>query len=186
MTDFHRSPATEVLLPCPFCGGKMEEVTDEDGHYFVHPGRKGMDRADCWLCDAWVSDELTGEGSIGEWNTRAAPSRISAATESEVQDTYLVGGPPDLKAMSGSIDSDRVIQLHFRRKVTDRDREWLLAAINAYITAPAQPPMDREKIAKIFAYIWHGDLGEWRGFLSKADAFLAYPMTSTHHHTPEK
>jgi len=60
------------LLPCPFCGGAMEEVTDEDGHYFVHPGRKGMERADCWLADAWVSDEATGEGSIGEWNTRAA------------------------------------------------------------------------------------------------------------------
>ena len=34
---------------------------------------------------------------------------------------------------------------------------------------------DREKIAKIFAVIWHGDIGEWEGFLSKADAFLAYP-----------
>jgi hypothetical protein len=44
----------------------MQEVTDEDGHYWVHPS------AECWLSDAWVSDELTGEGSIGEWNTRAA------------------------------------------------------------------------------------------------------------------
>ena len=35
--------------------------------------------------------------------------------------------------------------------------------------------MDREKLAKIFAVIWHGDIGEWEGFLSKADAFLAYP-----------
>jgi hypothetical protein len=48
----------------------------------------------------------------------------------EVQDTYLVGGP-DLKAMSGSVESDRVIQLHFSRKATDADRAWLLEAINA-------------------------------------------------------
>lgn len=52
----------------------MQEVTDEDGHYFVHPGRKGIDRADCWLADAWISDEHSGEGSIGEWNTRALPA----------------------------------------------------------------------------------------------------------------
>lgn len=62
-------------------------------------------------------------------------SRTSAGIESaEVQDTYLVGGP-DLKAMSGSVESDRVIQLHFRRKATDADRKWLLEAINAKIAA---------------------------------------------------
>jgi hypothetical protein len=66
----------ERLLPCPFCGGMMEEVTDEDGHYFVHPGHKGLECADCWLADAWVSDESNGEGSIGEWNTRVAVARI--------------------------------------------------------------------------------------------------------------
>lgn len=51
-----------------------------------------------------------------------------------MQDTYLVGGP-DLKAMSGSVESDRVIQLHFRRKATYADRKWLLEAINAKIAA---------------------------------------------------
>jgi hypothetical protein len=54
-----------------------------------------------------------------------------------VQDTYLVGGPPDLKAMSGSIESDRVIQLHFRRKATDEDRKWLLDAINMKLASDA-------------------------------------------------
>lgn len=56
----------------------------------------------------------------------------------EVQDTWLVGGPPDLMAMSGSIESDRVIQLHFRRKVTDDDRKWLLDAINAALKTAQQ------------------------------------------------
>jgi hypothetical protein len=63
------------LLGCPFCGGAMVEVTAEDGHYWVHPGRRGIERADCWLADAWVSDEPAGEGSIGEWNTRAHAQR---------------------------------------------------------------------------------------------------------------
>ncbi|SRR5579871_1058748 len=70
----------EALLPCPFCGGAMEEVTDEDGHYFVHPGRRGMERTDCWLADAWVSDEPSGEGSIGEWNTRAPSLAVDPGT----------------------------------------------------------------------------------------------------------
>lgn len=39
------------------------------------------------------------------------------------------------KAMSGSVESDRVIQLHFSRKATDADRAWLLEAINAKIAA---------------------------------------------------
>lgn len=66
---------------------------------------------------------------------RAALSQDAAqASPDPVQDTYLVGGP-DLKAMSGSVESDRVIQLHFRRKATDADRKWLLEAINAKIAA---------------------------------------------------
>ena len=80
------SPVSETLKPCPFCGGKMEEVTDEDGHYWVHPGRRGIERDDCWLTDAWISDEPTGEGSIGEWNTRAdghaQPAPSSPVSES--------------------------------------------------------------------------------------------------------
>jgi hypothetical protein len=56
-----------------------------------------------------------------------------------VQDTYLVGGPPDLKAMSGSVDDDRIIQLHFRRPATDKDREWMLEAINAKHVNGAPP-----------------------------------------------
>lgn len=39
----------------------------------------------------------------------------------------------------------------------------------------AQQPSDREEVAKVFAHIWHGDAAEWRGFLTKADAFLTYP-----------
>jgi hypothetical protein len=50
----------------------------------------------------------------------------------------------------------------------------------------AQGAMNRKQVAKIFAYIWHGDIEEWRGFLSKADAFLAYPVTRPHSPVIEK
>jgi hypothetical protein len=64
---------------------------------------------------------------------------LSSDLPQEVQDTWLVGGP-DLKAMSGSIESDRVIQLHFSRPVNDKDREWLLEAINAKIASQVTRP----------------------------------------------
>jgi hypothetical protein len=66
--------------------------------------------------------------------TNKTEAVAQGAAENEVQDTWLVGGP-DLKAMSGSIESDRVLQLHFHRKVNDKDRAWLLEAINAKIAA---------------------------------------------------
>jgi hypothetical protein len=61
--------------------------------------------------------------------------------------------------------------------------EQILSLLNRH----AQQPMNRNQVAKIFAYIWHGDTGEWQGFLSKADAFLAYPSSvpSTDGSTPE-
>jgi hypothetical protein len=42
----------------------------------------------------------------------------------------------------------------------------------------AKTPADPETVAKIFAFIWHGDAREWRGFLSKAEAFVTFPFES--------
>jgi hypothetical protein len=63
---------------------------------------------------------------------------VAQCAPDPIQDTWLVGGS-DLKAMSGSVESDRVIQLHFRRTATDADRKWLLEAINAKIASDASP-----------------------------------------------
>lgn len=52
------------------------------------------------------------------------------------------------------------------------DNKWADAAL------PRSDVQSAEQVAKIFAYIWHGDAGEWRGFLSKAEAFLSYSVPS--------
>ena len=54
------------------------------------------------------------------------------------------------------------------------------------VPAQAATPTNREQLAKVFAYIWHGDLGEWQGFLSKADAFLAYPWPAPAQAAPQR
>jgi len=54
--------------------------------------------------------------------------------------------------------------------------EWLHYAKQALGHAPTA--RDPETVAKIFAFIWHGDAGEWRGFLSKAEAFVTFPFDS--------
>ena len=55
----------------------------------------------------------------------------------------------DLHALSASVESDRILQLHFRRPVTDGDRKWLVDAINAKILADraalTHPPQDAWK-----------------------------------------
>ena len=79
-------------------------------------------------------DEVEKARADGTFSSEHAAVPAQSDAASEVQDTWLVGGE-DLKAMSGSIDSDRVIQLHFKRRATDKDREWLLKAINAQIKA---------------------------------------------------
>ena len=68
------------------------------------------------------------DDAVIQWNKR---SGVAQSHGQPVQDIYLVGGPPDLKAMSGSTEDDRIIQLHFRRPATEDDRKWLLDAINA-------------------------------------------------------
>jgi hypothetical protein len=83
----------------------------------------------------WAAEWLArGIEDLKQYAPKPGPAQQPSQ---EVQDTYLVGGPPDLKAMSGSIESDRVIQLHFRRKATDEDRKWLLDAINMKLASDA-------------------------------------------------
>lgn len=98
----------------------------------------------------------------------------AAPVEKEVQDTWLVGGPPDFMAMSGSVESDRVIQLHMRRKATDEDRKWLLDAINAKLLADKAPPQCSAGTASvrdgIAAIISDKASGNTRGFILNPEA----------------
>ncbi len=49
-----------------------------------------------------------------------------------VQDTYFVDRKLPIMALSGDVESDRVLKLHFRRPVSDDDRKALVDAINLY------------------------------------------------------
>jgi hypothetical protein len=207
MTDSLQSssPETETLKPCPFCDGRMKEVTDEDGHYWAHPD------TECWLSEAWVSDELTGEGSIGEWNTRPAGlapvspgslvsitatllyllkmarrldwasdpsmSTFKAAVDKAIADAEAAGlaPTPDLKAENEALRHDL-------------DRHMKIAA--DCLNEVAQKPKDREAIARIidptakfedFEGIVWSKFGIQRRELAyqKADAILALSDTST-------
>ena len=140
------------LLPCPFCGGTMEEVTDEDGHYFVHPGRVGLQRADCWLADAWVSDELTGEGSIGEWNARpsAPPSgEINADEWVEVTDGTTKEGDR-FSYIANPETGVGQITSHKRRK-SSGDGDQMRKALEA----------SQKMLETVYRLNTHGSIGEF-------------------------
>lgn len=130
------------LKPCPFCGGEAESDSQR-GYRNMTTGRlEDAAAIYCTACSAdmtWcyrdtpeIERDQVMSILVEQWNKRALSDE--AARADEVKDIYLVGGA-DLKAMSGDIDSNRVIKLHFRRRVTDMDREWLLDAINLKIKA---------------------------------------------------
>jgi hypothetical protein len=48
-----------------------------------------------------------------------------------IEDQWFVDRSLPIMAMSGDIDSDRVIKLHYRKKVTDKDRADLIEVLNA-------------------------------------------------------
>lgn len=50
-----------------------------------------------------------------------------------MQDTWFTDMTLPVVAISGSVESDRVLQLHFRRPVTDQDRLDLTEAMNLKI-----------------------------------------------------
>jgi hypothetical protein len=79
----------------------------------------------------------------------SAPQSQAGSVADSVKDMWLVGGPPDLKAMSGDAEDERVIRLHFRRKATEADRAWLLEAINAALTR--QQPQAESSVPDIDA-----------------------------------
>lgn len=60
-----------------------------------------------------------------------APLDRDEIAREEVQDTWFTDSRLPIMAMSGDVESDRVLKLHFRRKVTDADRARLVEVLNA-------------------------------------------------------
>jgi hypothetical protein len=134
-----------------------EELVKPRKHYFV-PSDDDFDT--CARCgknirnDEHCSNTERPETDAEYIDRLESALRRLASSDSGVKDTYLVGGA-DLKAMSGDIDSNRVIKLHFNRPTTDKDREWLLDAINLKIRSDqgTAPPADagmREALERAF------------------------------------
>lgn len=56
-----------VLLPCPFCGGVAEIISERCGYRSICNARE------CWTRGPWPTD-CTEEEAAAAWNKRAAPS----------------------------------------------------------------------------------------------------------------
>lgn len=60
-----------------------------------------------------------------------------------VQDTWFTDRSIPVMAISGDVESDRVLKLHFRRPVSDDDRKAITDALNMHqrsLTEPAPQP----------------------------------------------
>ena len=103
-------------------------------------------------------DELRGWRALPAWD--AAPPVRSTATPSVASKS----APAVASSLPSGESEPLVTTAH-----AGADTPQSSTAINSAVSA------DRDQIAKVLSVIWLGDTVEWKGFLSKADAFLAYP-----------
>jgi hypothetical protein len=77
-----------------------------------------------------AQQQSTGRpGKLVPRANKSARQQIGSQVTSAAPRSYLSG----VMAISGDVHSNRVLHLHFRRPVTDRDRADLLEAINLKI-----------------------------------------------------
>lgn len=77
-----------------------------------------------------------------------------------VQDTWFIDRKLPIMAMSGDLESDRVLKLHFRHKVTDADRLRLTEVLNAGETALAAQPSPAADTLKMVADLFSESVHE--------------------------
>lgn len=85
-----------------------------------------------------IDVDLTGVEDAARAILTTRHHRSSAASE-PVQDTWFTDSTLPIMAASGDVENDRVIKLHFRRKVTDSDRKRLIEVLNAGEVALNEP-----------------------------------------------
>lgn len=95
------------------------------------------------------------EGYTLEMSKEIAAALSAAPVGEPVQDTWFTDRALPVVAMSGDIESERVLKLHFRRKVTEQDRIDLTDALNLKIksaTNPSASPVAQEPVARLCGY----------------------------------
>jgi len=55
---------TDILLPCPFCGGEAKIHDIEEQHYWC----------ECKKCGVATNGERAKDNAIASWNTRTPPT----------------------------------------------------------------------------------------------------------------
>ena len=86
---------------------------------------------------AAISRRSWSDVEVAANKLRDAP--VSQKEAVPVADTWFADRSLPIMAMSGDVESDLVLKLHFRRSVTDADRQEVLAALNLYQASLASP-----------------------------------------------
>jgi hypothetical protein len=78
-----------------------------------------------------------------------------------VQDTRFTDRALPVKAMSGDVEDNRILRLHFRRPVTDDDRKSMCDALNQHQASLSQPHPADERVVEAL----RADINEFMGRL---------------------
>lgn len=110
-------------------GGLWDQLTVLSGYYITQPPTP--DHEFVQVCNGDLRKMVELMNTSGQ-----AP----APHMEPVQDTYFVDRSLPVMAISGDVESDRVLKLHFRRPVSDEDRKALTDALNLHQRSIATPP----------------------------------------------
>lgn len=154
--------------------------------------RSNRHSPDDWKAGAWRDGRIPSTARAApfvrfeERALHASPVPASepepvASTGEPVQDTWFTDRSLPILAMSGDVESDRVIKLHFRRPVTDVDRQEIVKALNLHETSVrAMAALTAEQVADHIGVTPRSDM---RPFVVQAvkyarecDAALAKPI----------
>ena len=149
--------------------GVSEDDPELDGTDAAHPAWwRGNDRGCEATCEI-ITRILDGETPSGvcrepletvRRRVAALPSQHAVAVP--VADTWFADRSLPVMAMSGDVESDRVLKLHFRRPVTDADRKEVTAALNLHQASLASSPSPAYAEPGIKALLWTSTHdGDW-------------------------
>jgi hypothetical protein len=88
-----------------------------------------------------------GPNVFDEGRMRAALTAAIGAGGQVVQDTWFTDRALPVKAMSGDVEDNRVLRLHFRRPVTDDDRKAMCDALNLHQASLTHPAPSGQAVA---------------------------------------
>lgn len=139
------APASEALLPCPFCGGTPR---------IVHSQVAETRRVQCCTCEAATMDFLELSSATEWWNRRAAP----AVTPEPVSDEEVAAAE---------------IAVQVLRRVPKTWTETMRAVLQEFVDRRMSAGQVAPSVASLLEVLANANRSELRSIVNRCEAILS-------------